>query len=188
MSASKTNKVAKDKAIGDHLTDPQAEVSQLRTRLEEHEKRHMTIKAEFEALKTLNQELSVKHDKHVKELKLDLRIAKRDAEKLQDSNRYLREQKKELSTKVSELQTSTDQMKEQMKSKDEQIQELFKQIESLNRELASKSSDQKVWQTLIILLRWTWLLNRRLFASRLMTGSDVLTTRQRLATTFVQWI
>ena len=104
----------------------------------------MTIKAEFEALKTLNQELSHKHDKHVKELKLDLRIAKRDAEKWQDTNRFLRDEKKELANQLSALQTTTEQMKDQMKSKDEQIQQLMRQIESLNKDLNSKSTDQKV--------------------------------------------
>ena len=142
--SSKSSK-AKDIAIGDNVgLNSNQDINKLRERMESQEMRHLSIKAEFEALKQLNEELSIRHEKEIKELKLDLRIAKRDADKWQDHNRYLRDEKRELKEQLSAVNTKNNEIQLQMCSKDQQIEQLVQQLKTINDDWNAKLSDQKV--------------------------------------------
>ena len=140
----KTSISAKDMSVG-----KASDINNMRQRLEDYESKHLTIRAEFEALKQLNEELSLRHEKQLKELKLDLRIAKRDADKWRDHNRYLRDEKKQMSDQNNAFQTANEQLKEQLKAKDQQIEQLIHQIKTLNDEFNANISDQKVVKELL---------------------------------------
>ncbi|CAG2160346.1 unnamed protein product [Oppiella nova] len=142
MSANKRGKqsdkrVVKEAAVGGDATDA-SEVTELRRRLDEFEDRHDQIKEEFHSLKTLNDDMTQRHESELKALKGELRYASKEVEKYRDINKYLREEKRELKDQMNKMNASIDELKRLLEDKDIQLNETIRNQDKSVRQLTDE--------------------------------------------------
>ncbi|XP_054168349.1 uncharacterized protein LOC128965637 [Oppia nitens] len=138
----RSDKKTENVAIGGDSNE--SEVNQLRKRLEEFEERHQLIKTEFDSLKAINEELTTRHEKTIKELKLDIKIVNKDVEKYKQLYNYVRKEKSDLSEQIKTRNTTEDQLEERLKEKDERIQQLINELDQIRKDLDDKQHKQSI--------------------------------------------
>lgn len=89
-------------------------------------------------------EMTAQYKEEVTIAKLDLRIAKREADKNQEQIKFYREGMREIKKEKEELQQSIESEKQINQTKDKQIEELQREIKRLQSDIKEKEDEHRV--------------------------------------------